>query len=425
MSGSKLSYRTTCRLCGRNPLERVVKFDPIALPMKFELTKEAAQRAELFPINLYMCSDCGHVQQLEVVDDEALWVGYTYQSAHAPVMPQHFKDVAAKVMAKYKPEPGSLVIDIGSNDGSFLRPFKEAGYRVLGIEMVKEIAKQATENGIETIGEPLSPKIAEEVRRKYGGAAIVTAFNVLAHSDDLHSMAKAIQGLLDPKGVFVFEVQYLMDVIEKTLVATIFHEHLSHHSVKSMQQFLSAYYMNIIDVDRVPIQHGSIIGYVQFANGPRMRNPYVDYLIEREKKMGLDKPATLLKFAEDIYKLRADCESLVATWKSEGATVAGYGAAMSGPGLISMLGLKDTIEYILDDHQQKVGKFSPGDGIPVVPTAELLARQPDYCVILAWVHSQRIIDQNSEYLARGGKFVVLCPDFRVVEGQRQVEAAHA
>lgn len=420
---NRLSYRIVCRLCGSRPLECVTKFEPIALPMKFEATKEAAQSAERYPINLYLCSQCGHVQQLEVVDDETLWVGYTYQSSHAPVMPAHFEEVAKKIIAKYKPEPGSLVIDIGSNDGSFLRPFKDAGYRVLGIEMVKEIADQATANGIETIGEPLTPSLADEVRRKYGGAAVVTAFNVLAHSDDLHSMAKAIQKLLGPTGVFVFEVQYLMDVIEKTLVATIFHEHLSHHSVRSMRQFLGQYFMEIIDVDRVPIQHGSIIGYCQFTNGPKMKNPYVEHLIAREDKLGLHKAETLKRFAANIEDLRAMVHGLRTRWHYANATVAGYGAAMSGPGLISMLGLKGAIEFIVDDHPQKVGRFSPGDGIPVLPTSELLARHPDYCVILAWVHAQRIIDSNQEYLKRGGKFVVLCPDFRVV-GTDSVERPH-
>lgn len=425
MNSKRLAYRTSCRLCGRTPLECIVKFPPIALPMKFEVTREAAQAAERFPISLNICTDCGHVQQTEIVDDETLWVGYTYQSAHAPVMPKHFQETADKIIAKYKPAPGSLIIDVGSNDGSFLRPFKDAGYKVLGIEMVKEIAKQATANGIETIGEPLSPKIAAEIRAKYGPAAIITAFNVLAHSDDLHSMVRAIQSMLDSNGVFVFEVQYLRDVYEKTLIATVFHEHLSHHSIKSMLRFLSQYFMHIIDVDRVPIQHGSMIGYVQFVNGKLPVNPYVGYLADHESMMGYDTPAALRKFAGNVARLRGDCEALVAQWKAAGATVAAYGAAMSGPGLISMLGLKGAIEYILDDHSQKVGRFSPGDGLQVVPTSELLARQPDYCVILAWVHGQRIIDQNAEYLKRGGKFVVLCPNFRVVAKEAAPSEAEA
>jgi len=419
----KLTYRSECRICGCKQLSKLIRFDPIAQPMRFEKTPEAARAVATAPISLSICESCGHWQSLEVVDDESLWVGYTYQSGHAGVMPKHFKESAEKIIAKYKPAPGSLVIDIGSNDGSFLRPFKDAGYRVLGVEMVKEIAKQATANGIETIGEPLSPKLAEEIRAKYGPAAIVTAFNVMAHSDDLLGMARAVQLLMGPESVFVFEVQYLVDVVEKTLIATVFHEHLSHHSVKSMSDFLGRFYMRIIDVDRVPIQHGSIIGYAQFVSGPRPVNPYVNFLMDHEKKVGLDKPETLRRFGIQVATLRQKCEALAAQWKAEGAQVAGYGAAMSGPGLISMLGLKGAIQYLLDDHEQKVYHYSPGDALQIAPTVDLYRRMPQYCVILAWVHADKIIAENQRYLEQGGKFVVLCPNFRIVSAEAKEACA--
>lgn len=420
----KVLHRTVCRLCNANGLVKMAEYGPIASPMQFRDTREEALRVEVAPISLSICAGCGHVQTTEVVDG-TFWDGYTYQSGHAGVMPVHFRDSAERIIKRFKPERGSLVVDIGSNDGSFLRPFKEAGYRVIGIEMVKAIAEQASANGIETIGAPLSPTIANALVEKYGTASIVTAFNVMAHSDDLHSMARAVSILLGPEGVFAFEVQYLRDVFEKTLIATVFHEHLSHHSLKSMKRLLAPHGMQIIDVDRVPIQHGSIIGYAQLHNGEKKVTPWVDHLMAQEHEIWLDRPEALRKFVDDVAALRRKCEALVSEWKASGAKVAGYGAAMSGPGLISMLGLKGVIEYILDDHPQKVGKFSPGDGLPVVPTAELLARQPDCCVILAWVHAQRIIEQNQEYLARGGKFVVLCPGFGVVAAVRKVEAANA
>ena len=115
-----------------------------------------------------------------------------------------------------------------------------------------------------------------------------------------------------------------------------------------------------------------------------------------------------------MKQLRDRTTSLVRDWKNAKASVAGYGAARSGPTLISQLGLTGAIDYIVDDHPQKVGRYSSGDGIPIVPTAELYKRMPDYTVILAWVHAQKIIDSNSDYLARGGHFVVLCPETRVV-----------
>ena len=119
-------------------------------------------------------------------------------------------------------------------------------------------------------------------------------------------------------------------------------------------------------------------------------------------------------FGAKVKELRERTAALVAGWKTQGATIAGYGAARSGPTLIAQLGLAGAIDFIVDDHPQKVGKFETGDGIPVVPTSELYARQPQYTVILAWVHAQKIIESNRKYLERGGHFVVLCPETRVV-----------
>jgi hypothetical protein len=134
--------------------------------------------------------------------------------------------------------------------------------------------------------------------------------------------------------------------------------------------------------------------------------------LEAERR--LDKVETLQQFAARVRRLREKTTGLADKWRSEGAKVAAYGAARSGPTLIAQLGLADSIEYIVDDHPQKVGKYSSGDGIPILPTSELCERQPDYAVILAWVHAQKIIDGNRKYLERGGHFVVLCPETRVI-----------
>jgi hypothetical protein len=169
-----------------------------------------------------------------------------------------------------------------------------------------------------------------------------------------------------------------------------------------------------VDAERVPIQHGSLIGTVQLKGGKRPVKDSVRELLELEAKRGLDKLETLRQFGA---QLRQQCErtsALVREWKRANLSIAGYGAARSGPTLISQLGLTGAIDYIVDDHPQKVNKYSSGDGIRILPTAELLKRMPAYTVILAWVHAAKIIETNQEYLDKGGHFVVLCPETRIV-----------
>jgi hypothetical protein len=239
-------------------------------------------------------------------------------------------------------------------------------------------------------------------------------FNAFAHADNLGEIAESIRTLLAPDGVFVFEAQYLLDIIDRVLIATIFHEHMSHHSVKPLVRFLDRHGMELIDVERVPIQHGSLIGTVQVKSGKRPVGDSVRQLLDLEAARGLDKLETLRKFGEQVRQLKEQTSRLAQRWKQQKLSVAGYGAARSGPTLISQLGLGGVIDYIVDDHPQKVGKYSSGDGIRIVPTAELYRCMPEFTVILAWVHAQKIIESNRAYLDQGGHFVVLCPETSVV-----------
>ena len=417
----KVTRRRTCRLCDSPEVELVVKLEPIPLSENYAATREAGKTAPRYPVDVYMCAACGHVQQLDVIDSESLWAGYTYFSGQAVGMADHFRQVAAKIRSTYHPPAASLVVDIGSNDGSLLRPFKDAGHRVLGIDPAPEIARQATQSGIDTIPELMSLRLAREVRAKHGPAHVVCMFNAFAHADNMHEVAESIRTLLAPDGVFVFEAQYLLDIIDRVLIATIFHEHMSHHSVKPLTGFLERHGMALIDVERAPIQHGSLIGTVQLKGGKREPQASVRELLELESRRRLDQVETLRQFGKRVAQLRERTGALAREWKKAGVSVAGYGAARSGPTLISQLGLTGVIDYIVDDHPQKVNRYSSGDGIQILPTGELTKRMPAYTVILAWVHAQKIIDTNREYLGKGGKFVVLCPETRVVGHAGDVE----
>lgn len=409
-----VTHRNTCRLCDSPNVELVVELEPIPLSEAYSTDREKARSAPRFPVDVYMCADCGHVQQLDVIDSEALWDSYTYYSGEAKGMPEHFAQMADRFLAQANPPAGSLVFDIGSNDGSLLKPFKEKGYRILGIDPAKGVVQRANDDGIPTICDFMSVDVARKVRAEHGPANIITAFNVFAHADNLGEMVDSIRELLADDGLFFFEAQYLMDIVDGVLIATIFHEHMSHHSVKPLVSFLDRHGLELIAAERAPIQHGSLIGTVQLKGGSRSVGPSVQALMDLEAERELGELSTFHAFNERVKGLRAKTAQLVGEWKAADKTIAGYGAARSGPTLIAQMGLKGKIDYIVDDHPQKVGKYETGDGIEVLPTATLLERQPDYVVILAWVHSRKIIENNQEYLDRGGHFVVLCPETRVV-----------
>ena len=418
----KFNHRDTCRLCNSPNVKLVVKLQPIPLSEGYTLNPETALGAERFPVDVYMCQDCGHVQQLDVIDPDSLWDSYTYVSGEAKGMPEHFRAVSEKILARAKPEANSLVVDIGSNDGSLLKPFQAAGHRVLGIDPATEVARRANEAGIPTIPALMTPELAETIREEHGPASVVCAFNVFAHADDLGAMADSVRIMLAPDGLFFFEAQYLLDIIDGVLIATIFHEHISHHSVKPLVQFLDRHGLELIAVDRARIQHGSMIGTVQLKGAGRPVEDSVRDILALEEERHLDALETMETFARRVEALREQTMALVNRWKQDGHTIAAFGAARSGPTLIAQLGLQGSIDFIVDDHPEKVGKFSSGDGIPILPTSALAEKKPSYTLILAWVHSQKIIETHQDYLHNGGHFVVLCPDTRVVGAQGTVVA---
>ncbi|WP_439580175.1 methyltransferase domain-containing protein [Elioraea sp.] len=410
----KATRRMTCRLCGSPKVERVVDLAPIPLSENYTTDAETAKRAERFPVDVYMCAECGHVQQLDVIDPEYLWGSYTYYSGEAKGMPEHFREMAERMIAAAAPPAGSLVIDIGSNDGSLLRPFRERGFRVLGVDPARAAAERAIAAGVPTETALMSLPLARRLRDAHGPAQIVSAFNVFAHADDLGEMADCVRTLLASEGLFFFEAQYLADIIDGVLIATIFHEHMSHHSVAPLVRFLDRHGLELIAAERAPIQHGSLIGTVQLKGGSRPVGESVRALLALEADRRLGALETLRGFGAKVRQIRERTAALAARWMREGRSIAGFGAARSGPTLIAQLGLAGAIDYIVDDHPQKVGRYQSGDGIPILPTAELLKRMPDYAVILAWVHAQKIIEGNRDYLDRGGHFVVLCPETRIV-----------
>ena len=410
-----VAKRETCRLCDSKDVALVVKLNPVPLAEKYTASSEEAKSAPVYPIDLYMCSTCSHVQLLDVINSQDLWADYTYHSGQTQGIVSHFKEVSEKIISKYSPTTGSLIIDVGSNDGTLLRFFKNEGYKVHGIDPAKDIAKKATESGIETSPTVLTSQVAKDIREKYGTSSVVTAFNVFAHADNLGDMTDAIRTLLSNDGIFVFEVQYLLDIVDKVLIGTIFHEHMSHHSLKPMIRFLDAHNLEMIDVERVSIQKGSIIGTAQPKGGPRKISASIKEMVQLEEERKLDQLVVMEELNERIERNRAVARKLVNSWKQQGFTIAGYGAARSGPTLMAQFEFNDVIEYIFDDHPQKVHRFSPGNGALVIPTGELLERKPDVVIILAWIHARTIIEKSQEYLASGGKFVVCTPELRVVD----------
>ena len=408
-------HRETCRLCTSRNVSKVFALAPTPLANAFVTADKLADAQDLYPLDVWFCNACGHLQLLDVVDPSVLYAHYVYVSGTSPVFVRHFKDYAAYVIDNFQPAPAGLVVDIGSNDGTLLRFFKDSGRRVLGVDPAQEISEQTRASGIPVLVDYFSPVVADRIRAEHGAASVIAANNVIAHIDDLAGVMEGVRRLLAPDGVFVFEVSYLGSVVENTLFDTIYHEHIDYHSVTPLQAFFDRCGLELIEAVRVDSHGGSLRGVVQIKGGPRRQGKSVRAMLDYEEAAGLNRPDTYAAFANHVDGLRTELTGMLHRLKSEGKRIAGFGAPAKLTTLMYHFGLEaDLIDFVVDDSPLKQGHFTPGMHIPVVPAQELYNRKPDYVVILAWNFAKPIIEKHSAFREAGGRFIVPLPKVEVI-----------
>lgn len=412
---SEITHRKSCRICNGERLVKIFSFGPTPLANAFLEKNETRFEETYYPLDAHLCRDCGLVQLLDVVSPDILFKDYVYVSSTSPMFVSHFRDFADDAFQRFHLNSDSLVVDIGSNDGILLMPFKEKGARVLGIEPDRAIAEIAKHSGIDTVTEFFSGAVAESIVRRYGRANIVTATNVFAHIDDIHAVAIGVKKLLAPDGVFIIEVPYLADFLEKNLFDTVYHEHLSYFSVTALNAFFELSDMKIIDVERISTHGGSLRVFVRKNSARHKPSGFVKTLLALERKQNLHKEKTYKDYGLRILLNRAKLLTLLSSLKQKGKRIAGYGAPAKGNTLLNFFSIgRELLDYIVDDSSYKQGKYTPGKRIPVVSSKKLDSDPPDYLLILAWNFAEPIMEKNKEFKKKGGKFIIPVPHPRVV-----------
>lgn len=429
MSVGRFTTRATCRLCWGTNLRRVLDLPATPLANEFLPGDRHPLRApkpqDEFPLYLASCASCGHVQLPVVVDPERLFREYVYVSGTSPVFVDHFRRYAETTFDQLHLEPGDFVIDIGSNDGTLLREYQKLGTKVLGIDPALEIARRATESGIETWPRFFQGHVIERILAEKGPAKLVVANNVFAHADDLEGFALGVKEILEPGGHFVFEVSYLVDVLRKTLFDTIYHEHLSYHSVEPLYHFFARLGMSLVDAQRVDTHGGSIRVIVQAMSGVAYSENARELMGEEQMLFLATNPTPIFaSFASTIAERGRELRAEIEKVKAAGGNVAGYGAPAKATTLLRTFGIEDLLDFVVDDSPHKQGRYLPGGKLRVVPIGALdkgasegwLRKEwPEAVVVLAWNFADSIVKQRlASYRATGGKCIVPLPTVEVI-----------
>jgi SAM-dependent methyltransferase len=305
-------------------------------------------------------------------------------------------------------------VEFGSNDGTLLSFFRDAGMRVQGVDPAQKIAAEATAKGIPTRADFFNPEVARDIRAKLGGARAVIANNAMANIDDLDSILSGVSAVMAPDGVFVFETQYALDVFEKTLLDVIYHEHISTFSVQPVARAFGRFNLVVFDAERIPTKGGSIRFWVRHANGPWPVSPRVQELVELEQRTGLYDLAYHRRFGERIAAIKAELHRLIAEARASGRPIGAYGTSVGCAALIHQFELEDKLDILFDDTPFKERLDGPGYDLPVYTADGVLTHNPALIVILAWRYAEPIKKKHVAYIAGGGRFVVPLPEISVI-----------
>lgn len=404
-------HSPVCRACGRPNLTLVLDLGRTALANRFLTPEMTAQPEPTYPLRLVRCEICELVQIDETVPPSDLFGHYLYVSQTSDTVRRHAVQLAADFTERYGLQAGDLVLEVASNDGTVLRAFQAHGVRVLGVEPAGNIADMARSAGVETVCDYFREELAQRLRRDFGPSRLVLARHVLAHVAELQSFVRGLETVLAPDGLVVVECPHLLPFVEKLEFDTIYHEHLCYFSVRVLESLFARHGMELIDVEEISLHGGSILVTAQRKHGPHFVRSSVNEIISREIEAGLFRFETWLSFAHRVERTRGLLRSEIARVRSAGQTVAAYGAAAKGMTLLAHCGLDvNDISFVADKSPLKQGRLTPGHRIPVCDPHRLLDDAPDVVLLLAWNFADEIVAQQSEYLRRGGRFLIPLPE---------------
>jgi len=384
-------YKFDCRCCGNKNLQRVVSLG--YQPLANNLLKKIDEKYELYPLEVNYCDKCHNCQLSVVVDPKKMFSNYLYTSSTSKSFRNHFEIAAKKYVKDFKLNPKkSYIIDVGSNDGVALKPFKDLKFKnILGIEPAKNLAKLANKNKIKTLNIFLERKNLSKIKKN---ADLILASNVFAHSDKLKEMAECMLKIINKNGVIIIEIQYFLNTLKDLTFDNIYHEHYNYWTLTSLTNFFNQMNGKIFKAEKVNTHGGSLRIFVSKNKKIKIEKSIKD-LIREEEKFGIKNYETYKKFGEKVYAIRKNVIKNLSILKKNDNKIIGYGSPAKATTALNFFGITKEIDFIIEDNKLKHNKFMPGVGIPIKNKDNMIDKK-NILLVLAWNFFEEIKKNNKD-----------------------------
>ena len=378
-----------CRVCDSSEIVEVL--DLGLQPLANDLRSDPAQQQVVIPLVLCRCASCGTVQLTETVEPEILFKEYVWVTGTSSVA-QAYSDTFFRRITSRIDKPQSFVLEVASNDGTFLKPFVNNGYRVIGVDPAENIADLANKSGIETIPKFFGLDVAEEVIRTNGLADIVFARNVIPHVANAKDVIAGMERVLSPDGLGAIEFHRADKIMSELHYDSIYHEHLYFHSIDSLTRLLHMHDLFPFDIDESPISGGSYVIY--FRKEKQEPSDSLQSAIKKEADIGLVDAGCWIEFGNKSKQHRDSLRDILIRLKKEGKSIIGYGASARSSTLLNFCSIDHSfLDCVADKSPLKHGLYTPGTDIRIVSPSEALSQKPDVILLLGWNFSDEILEE--------------------------------
>ena len=330
---------------------------------------------------------------------------YAHRASMSKTMQKAYKELSNSIKKKFNP---NSILEIGSNDGVFLKNFSEN--IVIGVEPCKNLADITNSMKIKTFPEFWTLKLSDKIIKEYGNFDFIYSANTISHIHNLEETFLAIEKTLGNKGIFVLEDPSLIEVIKNGSYDQFYDEHAYVFSLTSIIKILEKTSLEVFDIEKLSTHGGSNRIFIKKKrNNLKISNKVFKFLNE-EKVYGIENIDVYLRFGEKVQKSKHELISIFKNIKKNNKKIIGYGATYKSATVLNYCGLKSNfIDYFIDTTITKQGKFTPGTHIPIIKPDETLKDDVDYAFLGAWNFKEEILEKEKKFIERGGKFITHVP----------------